>query len=309
MPSYEVRRSTSIKGSNQDVLAFLSDFRNWPTWSPWLILEPSCPLTYRGTQGQLGASYEWDGHIIGAGSMILSAKDADRIDMELHFLRPFKSRAHVYFEVIQGNDEAIVTWVMQGNLPWYLFFLKTMMKAWITMDFDRGLRMLKSQLETGEVHSQPSITGERHEPGQHYIALKGRATLEQLGQVFPEKLEKLSDYAQQHGIQHTAPWFCLYESMDQLSTETEFFVCYPVDKEYDVEPPVVCDYLAPFDAFVIQHKGTFPFLGNAWALAMSATRYKKIKVQNKPMGIERYLSDPATQDASTLTEILLFKRG
>ena len=309
MPSYEVRRSTSIKGSNQDVLVFLSDFKNWPSWSPWLILEPECPVTYRGTQGQLGASYEWDGHRIGAGSMMLSEKDADRLDMELHFFRPFESRAHIYFEVIQGNDEAIVTWVMQGHLPWYLFFLSGMMKAWIGMDFDRGLRMLKSQLETGSVHSQPSVTGERHETGQFYIALKGRGAIEQLGELMQMHISKLSDYALQHNIQRNGCWFTLYESMDMHTTETEFFTCFPVEKEFNVQPPLVCDYMQPFDAFVVQHKGAYSFLGNAWALAMSATRFEKIKTQRKPMGIERYLTEPGTTtDQDALTEILLFKR-
>jgi hypothetical protein len=309
MPSYEVRRSTTINRSCADILEYLSDFENWPAWSPWLILEPDCEVNYHGIQGQLGAGYSWNGEIIGAGSMTFTAKDADSLDMELHVLRPFKSRAHVRFDVIQGDDTCIVTWVMTSKLPWYLFFMKNIMKSWIRMDYDRGLLMLKSQLETGKVPSTPKIIGEQHQPQLHYIALKGRATIPELGSVMQEHFARLFAFTQAKNLIISAPRFTLYESMDISTTEFEFFTCLPIAKPLEVEPPLVCDGLEACDTFVIQHKGAYPFMGNAWSLAMMASRHQKIKVQRKPMGIERYLNSPDdVNNADLLTDIVLFKR-
>ncbi|MFT5593913.1 MAG: hypothetical protein ACI8SR_002300 [Oceanicoccus sp.] len=309
MLSYEVRRSTTIKRSCADIIQYLSDFKNWPTWSPWLILEPTCPVEYDGKQQHIGACYSWNGDMIGAGSMTLTDKDSNSLDMTLEILRPFKSLAQVRFEVLQSNDHCVVTWAMTSKLPWYLFFMKSMMKNWIGMDYDRGLLMLKSQLETGQILSTPTILGERHQPKVHYIALKGRATIAQLGIVMQEHVAKLSAYTEAHDLSVIGPWFGLYESMDKASTESEFFTCFPIDKPVDIQPPFVCDALEECETFVIQHKGAYPFMGNAWSLAMMASRFKKIKIQDKPMGIERYVNRPQdVDDANLITEIILFKK-
>jgi len=69
----------------------LRDFRQWPKWSPWLIMEPDAVLTYTDRQGQVGATYAWAGHLVGAGSMELVEVHDDSLKMELNFYRPFRS--------------------------------------------------------------------------------------------------------------------------------------------------------------------------------------------------------------------------
>lgn len=309
MLSYEVRRSTTIKGSCADIIEYLSDFKNWPTWSPWLILEPTCPVEYYGEQQHVGAGYSWNGDMIGTGSMTLTDQDSNSLDMALEILSPFQTLAQVRFEVLQSNDSCVLTWIMTSKLPWYLFFMKSMMKSWIGMDYDRGLLMLKSQLETGQVLSTPTILGERHQPKVHYIALKGRATIAQLGHVMQEHMTKLSSYCESHHLSTAGPLFGLYESMDKTTTESEFFTCFPIEKPIDIQPPFVCDTLEECETFVIQHKGAYSFMGNAWSLAMMASRFKKINIQDKPMGIERYLNSPKdVDDANLITEIILLKK-
>ncbi len=48
---------------NDKIFFVLSDFKQWPQWSPWLIMEPDCRLDY-ATDGK---SYSWVGKRIGAG--------------------------------------------------------------------------------------------------------------------------------------------------------------------------------------------------------------------------------------------------
>ena len=75
MPAYQVKRTIDIEKPAAEILDFLSDFKSWPSWSPWLIMEPECNVTYHGTQGEVGAGYHWVGNMVGEGKMTLREKN------------------------------------------------------------------------------------------------------------------------------------------------------------------------------------------------------------------------------------------
>ncbi|MCG6869256.1 MAG: hypothetical protein LJE91_11180 [Gammaproteobacteria bacterium] len=60
MPAYHVARSKVIVAPTEKVHAALADYREWPGWSPWLIMEPETRLVYSDRQGEPGASYDRD---------------------------------------------------------------------------------------------------------------------------------------------------------------------------------------------------------------------------------------------------------
>lgn len=313
MPSYQVRRSISINKPQAEILEFLANYKNWPAWSPWLIQEPNCPLSYTDSQGQIGDGYEWNGDLVGAGSMALTDKNPNGLSMKLSFKRPFKSEADVFFGVhsLEGEEGCEVSWVMHGNLPWYLFFLKGMFKNWIAMDYDRGLKMLKSQLETGHVHSQLEIIGKRPLEHIHYMALKGKATIAELGPVMENHFHQFEMFLEKENIEPVGPPFALYEKMDKRTTASEFLTCFPIsleDKE-KFDMPFSYGQIDAGNSYVVKHTGEYPFMGNAWACAMGASRHNKVKVKFKPMGMERYLNDPGEVAPKDLeTEVILFAK-
>ena len=65
MPRFSVSRTILIQAPLQTVHATVRDFKQWPVWSPWLIAEPDCRVTYADD----GKSYTWDGRITGSGEM------------------------------------------------------------------------------------------------------------------------------------------------------------------------------------------------------------------------------------------------
>lgn len=46
MLSYQVSRSIEINKNQSEIIGYLKNFKHWPSWSPWIILEPSCELTF-----------------------------------------------------------------------------------------------------------------------------------------------------------------------------------------------------------------------------------------------------------------------
>jgi len=53
-----------------------------------------------------------------------------------------------------SKAETRVTWSMQSSLPFFLFFMRKSFENFVGMDYDRGLRMLKEQLESGKISSR-----------------------------------------------------------------------------------------------------------------------------------------------------------
>ena len=112
MLSYEVCKSIEISRTQSETIDYLKDYTNWQEWSPWLILEPNCELTFSEEQGKVGSGYQWNGKRIGTGAVVLESTQAHRLDMELHFFRPFQSHAKVTFIVMPSSNGCTVEWLV-----------------------------------------------------------------------------------------------------------------------------------------------------------------------------------------------------
>lgn len=309
MLAYMVSRSIEIEKSQKEIIDYLKDFKNWPVWSPWVILEPGCELDYLGEQGHVGAAYEWDGKRIGAGSVVLESTQEHRLDMELHFFRPMKSNGKVTFIVTPSQNGCLVEWQMHSSVPWYQFFAKSVSKSIIEMDFERGLKMLKSQLETGQVLSKLVEIANRKQPTIHYVGISGSGIIPQLGSILSEHMERLRELATNENLPVNGELFCYYQSIDVNTGQFEFVTCLPLEQEVEVPEGFVAGTIGECDTFVVEHRGEYQLLGNAWALAMNLTRNSGIKVKTTPLGIERYLnSSEQTGQAELRTEVILFEK-
>ncbi|BCL68726.1 putative polyketide cylcases/dehydrase fused with AraC binding domain [Vibrio nigripulchritudo MADA3029] len=309
MLSYQVCRDIEIDTTPESLIEFISDFKNWPEWSPWLIMERGCPLIYSGEAGQVDSGYEWSGNLVGAGGMVLTEKSPTRLVMALSFFRPFKSTATVKFNAEKTETGAKLSWIMESKVPWFLFFLKNMFKSMIGMDYDRGLLMLKSQIETGEVHSELKLVGESNLPETHYIALKNDAGMQDMGPTMQDDIVKLDEFMTERGIEPSGAMFALYDSMDMATMHFDFHTCYPICEPIDVPEPFICGHLKASDTYVVEHIGAYHFLGNAWSMANMAARHNKVPVKRKPLGIELYVDNPNDVEITQLrTQILLFKK-
>ena len=177
------------------------------------------------------------------------------------------------------------------------------------MDYDRGLRMLKSQLETGQVLSLLTDLGSRKQNEVSYIGLSGAGTISDLGPMMQSHVARLYEMAEQENLSVTGELFCYYLSMDMKQGYFEFITCLPVKTGVVATGEFVAGTIPESETYVIEHKGEYQFLGNAWSYAMNLTRYNGIKVKTQPLGIVRYLDNPSDTDkADLLTEVILFKK-
>jgi hypothetical protein len=109
--------------------------------------------TYTGTDGTVGFMYAWDStnKKAGKGEQQISAiKEGERIDMDLHFIRPFEGRSVAYMTTTPvSSEQAKVKWGINGkmNYPMNIMLLLMNMEKMLGKDLADGLSNLKVILE------------------------------------------------------------------------------------------------------------------------------------------------------------------
>lgn len=149
--SYTVERATKIEAPPNTVYGVLADLNRFTSWSPFLKVDPNAKVTVTGPVGQVGHKYEWDGNDeVGAGSMAITSIEAGKsVTVDLHFVRPFESKAKVTWTVAPDGEGTTATWGMEAQND---FIGKAMclvfpMEEMLGKQFDEGLANLKRVVE------------------------------------------------------------------------------------------------------------------------------------------------------------------
>jgi len=149
---YRVERSMDIDAPPAQVFAHLADFHRWREWSPWEDIDPNLERRYSGPESGVRAVYEWSGNRkAGTGRMeILETTPPTAVEIQLDFLKPFKSRSTATFTLAPTADGTHVTWAMEGPKTFMtrVMGVFTSMDKMIGPDFEKGLGRLKALAET-----------------------------------------------------------------------------------------------------------------------------------------------------------------
>ena len=144
-----VQRSAVIPAAPERIFALLADFHQWERWSPWEELDPDTAHAYSGADQGVGAVHEWKGNKkAGEGRMeIVDADPPHRLDLDLKFVKPFKSQNTTRFTLAEDGPGATnVTWSMDSPMPFMMQVVNVCMNMdkRIGGDFEKGLSKLSS---------------------------------------------------------------------------------------------------------------------------------------------------------------------
>jgi uncharacterized protein YndB with AHSA1/START domain len=118
MSRFQVERAIEIHAQPDRVFAVVADYHTWTTWSPWLCAEPDAKVTVTGGGSSVGSVYAWTGEATGQGELEHKRLEPGQlIEDEIRFLKPFKSKSRVAFELIPQGEGTRLTWSMDGSLP------------------------------------------------------------------------------------------------------------------------------------------------------------------------------------------------
>lgn len=150
MPNqYQIERSLEIQAPIEKIYPLIADFSQWKQWSPWFESEPSAAYTITGPASALGSKMEWNGKIIGKGSLeIKEVTPMEKIVMDLLITEPNEMEAKSSFELKPNGQNTILHWNNEGPLsyPMGRLFGPFLDKV-IGRDFEMGLYKIKVYAE------------------------------------------------------------------------------------------------------------------------------------------------------------------
>ncbi len=290
MPKTHVSKSITIGASAEKIFNIINDFNHWTAWSPWLICEPEAKVTVADD----AKFYEWQGKRTGAGEMKVTAESPhSSIDYDLIFLKPWKSKARVYFKLAPEGENTRVTWIMDSSLPFFMFWMKKSMEAFIGMDFERGLNMLKEYAEDGAVKSKLEFIGRGHYPGCKYVGIKRDCSASEVGEKMAADFNSLKDLASANEDNLEGVPFSIYHKWDPVKQQVSYTAGFPVKQVPDSLPAgVISGAIPATETYTVRHVGPYLHLGNAWTTMMMMQRAKEFKPKKGFHPFETYVNAP-----------------
>lgn len=146
-------KEITINKPKQQVYDYVVLLKNQDNFSKWAKMDPNMKKEYKGVDGTVGFVSAWDSENgdVGKGEQtIMAIKPGERIDYDLHFIKPFDSKATCYISFKELDSvNTKVTWGFNSKMayPFNIMTLFTNMNEMIGKDFEEGLNNLKAILE------------------------------------------------------------------------------------------------------------------------------------------------------------------
>lgn len=305
---YHIERSIEIRAPKALVFDQVRYFKNFKIWSPWDKLDPNMKYTITGNDGEPGATYQWSGNDdVGAGMQTIRQVTPDRIDLDLVFTEPFKSKSPVSYQLEEKGENVKVTWGFDVHFPfpinvWAMF---TNINNAMGKDYERGLVNLKKVCDNilhPKYRGYEVIAADL--PVKYYVGVRKVIDTADLADFYMNTFPKAGmavEKSGQHMDGHPSGIFWTWNDHGQ----TDMAAAIPTTKEMKYG-----DSLSVFKlggpARVIEYYGAYQGAGEAHAAMDDYLRSKSLTSQ--PPAIEEYVTDPMVEKDTTkwLTKIIYF---
>lgn len=304
-----LENQTIIKKPIEAVFPAASDFTQWKRWSPWFIQEPEATFKVSGQPSHVGHKQEWNGDAIGSGqTTMVQLVGKNELHFDLEFFKPWKSKSKTSIYLEEQGEHTRVRWTMESPMPWFLFWLVPLMQALVKEDYRRGLAMLKELVETGQVASQCNFKGTVQRPGFQYLGFETDCRLDELGDRMKRDMTRLETALEKLPEIKPIDQISIYPKFDFKAGTCRYIVAGRFDKNTSLENvnwSGLKGFVPDHQALLVEHRGRYEHLGNAWATVMGRVRHLKKKSARKIYNYEVYKSHrQAGQPTDLITEVL-----
>ena len=291
---FEVRRNLELSVPVETAFAAVVDLKSWPFWSPWLLHEPDARLDFSEDYRSEEGFYEWDGKLIGAGRLThASIVPNHRIEQELEIIRPYKSVNRVDWTFENRDNGCLVSWEMEGRMPFLFRFMVKSTVPMIERDYDLGLAMLHGYVNGDAPHPTLHFVGEETLDDFNYWAIPFNGKLRQLESIRQQQIDALESASDGHS---GVPLTLLYQ-----------FEANTIDFNAEIAIPVANS--APLSNytprefhggryFKLSIHGDHRFLPLGWHALFSHFRMRRIKHDKTRPALEIYQDDPSRAENS-----------
>ncbi|WP_207420903.1 SRPBCC family protein [Desertivirga brevis] len=147
---FSIRREITINKPANEVFNYVKHLKNQDHYSKWVMLDPHLKKQFRGTDGEVGFVYAWEGNDqAGKGEQeIKSIQEGKEVNVEIRFEKPFEGTAFAPITTDAINEnQTKVTWGMSGESKYPMNFMNLFNDKMLGGDIEESLQLLKKNLE------------------------------------------------------------------------------------------------------------------------------------------------------------------
>ncbi len=146
---YSVERQIVINKPKHQVFDYVKHIKNQDHYNVWSMKDPTATKEYKGVDGTVGFVASWDSGEVGKGEQtIKEIAEGQRIDLGLHFIKPFEGDAAAWMQTHAHSDNATtVSWGMSGRQRYPFNFMNLFINNMLGKDLEKSLATLKTVLE------------------------------------------------------------------------------------------------------------------------------------------------------------------
>ncbi|MDH7911218.1 GyrI-like domain-containing protein [Winogradskyella sp. SYSU M77433] len=309
---YKFSRSRTIEAPVSLLYNKVNDFKEWPEFSPWIEQEKDAKLTYSENTSGEGASYSWNGEILGEGSMTtLDTEKNKAINQKIEFIKPFEAQSNInwYFEPTEKGTK--VTWEMEGKQDFMTKLYTTFagsIESGTGPDFERGLFKLDSITNAEMKVYSINIDGVTQHSGGYYLYNTTSCKFSEFETKMKEMMPKVGAYAMTNNITMAGSPFVLYHKWDEENNAVIFSCCIPTNSRVITEDSdILTGKLDSFNALKTTLKGNYDNLEEAWNKSMEYINTNNLVMLEAGPMLETYVTDPMNHPnpADWITEIYI----
>ena len=311
--SYDVMRAKVMKAPLEVVFNNVNDYKNWPSWSPWLEKDTLSKLSYGEITSGKGASYSWksDNKNVGEGSMeTIDATSLESINQRMKSIKPWDSESNIFWTFKPVEEGTEVTWGMNGELDFgekAYMSLKGGMDKMVGPYYEKGLFKLDSVLQVNMKKYSIDIKGITTRGGGYYLYNTTSCKMDEMSKKMTEMMPIVAMYIEKNKITMAGPPFTLYHQFDPDNNAVIFSCAVPVAEKVitDKESGIQTGMLKPFKAVKATLNGDYENLKETWETAYKYLTDNKLEPLIGTPALEVYLTDYMTtpNPANWVTEI------
>lgn len=309
---FSFSRSRDIKAPSVLLFNKVNDFKNWPEFSPWIEQEPDADINYGDKTSGIDAYYEWNGELLGEGSMrTLNLEKDKQIEQLITFIKPFDSNSNINWTFEPTETGTKVTWAMKGKQDFMTKMYTTFagsIEENTSPDFDRGLYKLDSIITADMQKNSVKIDGVTEYGGGFYMYKTTSVSGSNISEIMAKQYGEIMNYMSKNNIVSNGMPFTIYNEMNPENGNIIMSNAIPVMNKINVEDgsEVLCGFIPKTKVLKTTLKGNYTYLPKAWN-ATKAHISKNNMTTSHINPFEIYRTDPGNtpNPADYITEIYI----
>lgn len=307
---YKFNRSRTINAPVNLIFNKVNDFKNWPSFSPWIEQDPDAELTFATVTSGKDASYSWKGEILGEGSMTtLNTTDNTSIDQKIKFIKPFEAESNINWIFKPTDNGTEVTWQMEGKQDFMTKLFTTFagsIESETGPNFERGLFKLDSIVQEDMKKYEVTINGVTEYGGGFYLYKTTNANSQNISAKMGQNFGAIMQFMGQNGIKQAGMPLTVYNDMSTADVIMSNGI--PINERVDIpaDSDVSISFIPKIKVLKTTLRGNYTNLPVAWENTMKYLAKNNLE-QSEHKPFEIYTTDPGNfpNPADWVTEIYI----